>query len=444
MGKRQDGKVKKKSVKAKITSMTSGKRKLSRFGKKSKKGLMGPSTDYITRSAALKRLQVTLKDFRRLCILKGIYPRVPAKAPKGSDKVYYDIKDLAYLSHEPLLHKFREFKSFMKKIRKSAGRKEISDARRRDDLKPVMHLDHLVKERYPRFIDALRDLDDPLCMIFLFAAMPSQGRVTAPKTLACGELCRHWLYYVAKARCLQKVFASVKGFYYQVEIMGERITWLVPHQFTQTIPKEVDLRVMMTFLDFYVELVRFVMFKLYASQGLRYPPEEDKSLLDAGSCLLAVRAMPVEGSGAEGDAAMAVESAGGSSGDVVGQGKSKGSKGAAGSAHHDAASAARLASLQDKLKSLEELDDDDDEDDEDDEDEAGAAVSIAAPLPKLPALKAARRGQVLRVRRRAPPFPAPNARRQTAGPAIRTQKPWAAAGHARPLGRGQSGPAESL
>lgn len=368
MGARQEGRKKKKSIKAKITSQTSGKRLLSRFGKQVKKGLIGPSTDYITRSAALKRLQVSLKDFRRLCILKGIYPRVPPKAPKGSDKVYYDIKDLAYLSHEPLLQKFRDFKSFMKKIRKAAGRKEFSEARRRDELKPIMNLDHLVKERYPRFIDALRDMDDALCMVHLFAVMPSAGRVTSPKTLACAELSRHWLYYVAKSRCLHKVFVSVKGFYYQAEVMGEKITWLVPHQFTQSVPKEVDLRVMTTFLDFYEVFMRFALYKLYHLAGLKYPPVADKKLLDAGCCLLAIKALPLEAAvegmegleeqaGDENAPKLAIEP---QANDNASRNKQK---------HAPALSATGLARLSEKLRVLEEEDLDDDED-----------VQVAAPL----------------------------------------------------------------
>jgi pescadillo len=292
---RVEGKKKIKSIKSKVTSRSSSKKKVSRMGKKVKKGEMGKSTDFITRSAVLRKLQITLKDFRRLCILKGVYPRVPDKAPnKGADKVYYDIKDIAYLNNEPLLHKFREFKSFMKKVRKEAGRYQFGEARRKHGYKPIMRLDHLVKERYPRFIDALRDLDDALCMLHLFASLPSVGRVTADKTKVSSELVKHWQYYVARTRCLSKVFVSVKGTYFQAEILGEKITWITPHPFTQIVPREVDMRVMLTFLEFYEVYLKFVLFKLYNMQGLKYPPVEDHKLHTAGCFLLSVVAQPLE------------------------------------------------------------------------------------------------------------------------------------------------------
>lgn len=287
-GKRPSGKPKGKSVKANVTSKFSSTRKLSRMGKKVKKGKAGPSTEFVTRSWALKKLQISLKDFRRLCILKGIYPRVPNKPPKGADKVYYDIKDLAYLAHEPLLIKFREFKTFMRKVRNAAGRNQPAEARRRNEERPLILLDHLVKERYPRFIDALGDLDDALCMVHLFAALPSVGRITAEKTLNCQNLVSYWQYYVARTRSLRKLFVSVKGVYYQCEIMGETITWLVPHSFTQKLPSDVDFRVMITFLDFYEVLLKFVLFKLLSTLGVSYPPQVNAVLRDGGGYLLAV------------------------------------------------------------------------------------------------------------------------------------------------------------
>lgn len=182
----------------------------------------------------------------------------------------------------------------MKKIRNRSGRNEIDDARRLNDAKPEMILDHLVKERYPRFIDALRDLDDALCMIHMFAALPSLGRITAERTNSCKDLCRQWQYYVARSKSLHKVYVSVKGVYYQSVVMGEAITWLAPHQFTQSIPREVDIRVMMTFLEFYETFIRFVLFKLYSTLGLRFPPEEDKTMKDSGGYLLAMKAIPIE------------------------------------------------------------------------------------------------------------------------------------------------------
>lgn len=70
------------------------------MGKRIKKGKKGEATQYLTRSNAIRAMQVNLKDFRRLCILKGIYPREPRKKFKGNDKTYYHVKDLKILQHD--------------------------------------------------------------------------------------------------------------------------------------------------------------------------------------------------------------------------------------------------------------------------------------------------------------------------------------------------------
>ncbi|RYG51768.1 hypothetical protein EON67_02670 [archaeon] len=42
--------------------------------------------------------------------MKGIYPRDPKSKKAGNAQSWYHVKDIAYLSHEPLLFKFRELK----------------------------------------------------------------------------------------------------------------------------------------------------------------------------------------------------------------------------------------------------------------------------------------------------------------------------------------------
>jgi len=154
----------------------------------------------------------------RLCILKGIYPRHPPKNPSGSSQrqTYYHVKDIGYLAHEPVLAKFRDLKAFMKKVRRAAGKDELSEARHLAANRPVYRIDHLVRERYPRFLDALADIDDALSMAHLFAGLPADKPVEAERVSTATRLVREWQHIVVRARGLRKAFISVKGYYFQV------------------------------------------------------------------------------------------------------------------------------------------------------------------------------------------------------------------------------------
>ncbi|KAJ7102230.1 Pescadillo N-terminus-domain-containing protein [Mycena belliarum] len=250
------------------------------MGRLRQKGKAGAAKAYVTRTSAIKKLQCSLADFRRLCILKGIFPREPRsrkRANKGSSAPtsFYYAKDIAYLAHEPVLKKLREHKAFAKKLSRALGRGEWSDAKNLEDNKPVYRLDHIIKERYPTFIDAVRDIDDALCMVFLFASLPSNARLPPSLIENCSRLAAEWQLYVMHTRSLRKSFLSIKGIYYQAEVMDQTVTWLVPYQFTQNIPSDVDVRVMLTFLELYQTLLGFVFFKLYTDSGLVYPPPLD-------------------------------------------------------------------------------------------------------------------------------------------------------------------------
>ncbi|XP_049619420.1 pescadillo [Syngnathus scovelli] len=249
-------------------------------GTKKKKYESGAATNYITRNKARKKLQLSLPDFRRLCILKGIYPHEPKhkkKVNKGSTapRTFYLLKDIRFLLHEPIVGKFREYKIFVRKLRKAYAKTEYSAVERLKDNKPAYKLDHIVKERYPTFIDALRDIEDALCMCFLFSTFARTGKCHVQTIQLCRRLTVEWMNFAITSRALRKVFISIKGIYYQVEVMGQLITWLVPYQFAHDHPTDVDYRVMATFTEFYTTLLGFINFRLYHSLNLVYPPKLD-------------------------------------------------------------------------------------------------------------------------------------------------------------------------
>jgi pescadillo len=240
-------------------------------------------------------LQISLPDFRRLCIFKGIYPREPRnkkKVSKGSTAAttFYYTKDIQYLLHEPLLAKFREHKAVAKKIGRALGRGEAGDAARLEkNLMPKVKLDHIIKERYPTFVDALRDLDDALSMLFLFANLPSSEYIPAKTIALCQRLTREFEHYVITSHALRKSFLSIKGIYYQATIQGQDILWLVPYRFVQRTGGDIDFRIMGTFVEFYTTLLGFVNYRLYTSIGLVYPPKFNAKSDEQGGELAAIQ-----------------------------------------------------------------------------------------------------------------------------------------------------------
>lgn len=166
---------------------------------------------------------------------------------------------------------------------------------------------------YPTFVDSLRDLDDALSLIVLFAALPATPTVPAPVIANCARLAAEWQLYVMRTRSLRKVFLSIKGIYFQAEVHGQTITWLVPYQFTQTIPSDLDYRIMLTFLELYQTLLGFVFYRLYTDINLVYPPKLDQVLDDNGA---GIGALLLEEAGSKGLVVEEMPEAGGEHGDA--------------------------------------------------------------------------------------------------------------------------------
>lgn len=188
-------------------------------------------------------------------------------------KTYYSLADIQYLSHEPIIWKFWQTKIFVRRLKRAQARKDFDSVDTIRDNRPVFRLNHIVKERYPTFIDAVKDLDDALSMIFLYRRFAKSPHIPPDLIHLCHRLSVEFMHIIIETRSLRKVFVSVKGYYFQVEIQGQVITWVAPHEFV--IPKlaDVDVKVMKTFTEFYVHMLGFVNFKLFRLNGLVYPPK---------------------------------------------------------------------------------------------------------------------------------------------------------------------------
>jgi pescadillo protein len=80
--------------------------------------------------------------------LKGIYPRDPTNKNKGMGQTYYLMKDILFLSHDPMLEQMRLHKTWKKRLVKAKGRKEKDKVKHLERVKPQLEIDHVIRERY--------------------------------------------------------------------------------------------------------------------------------------------------------------------------------------------------------------------------------------------------------------------------------------------------------
>uniref|UniRef100_A0A368UIF6 Pescadillo homolog n=1 Tax=Glycine max TaxID=3847 RepID=A0A368UIF6_SOYBN len=177
----------------------------------------GNAAKFVIRSQALKQLQISLPLFRKLCILKGVTPREPKKKFKGTHQTYYHVKDVSFLHHEPLVEIHRAIRVHERKIKKAEAKKNLERANRLREKTPKPKIARIIRQRYPRFVDALGELDDCLTVVHLFAALPASEskKIDVECVHKCRRLAHEWQAFVSRTHKLRKTFVSVKGIYYQ-------------------------------------------------------------------------------------------------------------------------------------------------------------------------------------------------------------------------------------
>uniref|UniRef100_A0A6G3MFD9 Pescadillo homolog (Trinotate prediction) n=1 Tax=Henneguya salminicola TaxID=69463 RepID=A0A6G3MFD9_HENSL len=175
--------------------------------------------------------------------------------------------------HDPLINFFRQELIHKNKMKKAVNVKNDTLYCELLKNKPKLNLEHIIKERYPSFDDVSKDLDDSLSLIFTLARMPTMKNISVQIVEECQRLSNEFLHYVITSKSLTKVFISLKGYYFQANIGGENVTWIIPHTLVPNIPTDIDYKIIKSFSEFYVTLLGFVNCHLYNSIYMIYPPK---------------------------------------------------------------------------------------------------------------------------------------------------------------------------
>ena len=241
------------------------------MGKQLKKGQKGRRSNLVREDKVLDRVALPdMKEFRRVCILRGVYPREMPKEENSPFAAFHK-RDLAMINSDPMTCFIREHQVWLKNAKKKHNRGELY-------LRPQPKAPYaqLILSRYPTPLDAIHDLDDALRVVALFAQLAGSDVIPSERVTKCRKLLAEFHYYVARTGCLNAAFISVSGFYFMATLEGEKVLWLIPHSFPIPRDSEVDFSVMLNFLELYEHLLGFMNKHFFIKIGMKYPPVYDE------------------------------------------------------------------------------------------------------------------------------------------------------------------------
>ena len=225
----------------------------------------------VNRNQAVKYLQVALSEFRMMCILLHISPKLVKQ------QQLFLLKDIKFLNNHPLLPVIRELKVLKRKcvhyFHKDNGIYE--DYMNQVNTLVLRQMPRIIQQNYPKFYNIWYDLDDILSMLYCVKYLPCNEYIGSKEIQKSADLISQFELLLKKLKIgITKSFISIKGVYIQFHLQDQPITFVVPLHANQVEDIDVDYKVMSTFHIYYQCVLEHFLFKMAKMNKFEYPLQE--------------------------------------------------------------------------------------------------------------------------------------------------------------------------
>eukprot|EP00835_Amoeboradix_gromovi_P004427 NODE_344_length_10554_cov_0.516308.p3 type:complete len:485 gc:universal NODE_344_length_10554_cov_0.516308:7944-6490(-) len=235
--------------------------------------LVKPSGDsaMLSRNQAVKYLQVSLSEFRMMCILLHISPKLVKQ------QQLFLQKDIKFLNNHPLVPVIRELKILKRKCIHYYHKDNAIYENYMEQVNNLIlrQMPKIIQQNYPKFYNIWYDLDDILSLLYCVKYLPCNEYIGSKEIQKTEELLDQFELLLKKLKIgITKSFISIKGVYIQFYLQDQPITYVVPLHASQVEDIDVDYKVMTTFHMYYQCVMEHFLFKMAKLNKFEFPLTE--------------------------------------------------------------------------------------------------------------------------------------------------------------------------